>query len=80
MFTQRPDPYTTLPRAVACLIRKDTHFLTCADERDDSTPDNCQIRWAMIGGAYGWLHNSSGDIQFYKSRSGIRHAMHRAGY
>ena len=80
IHTSRPDPYEGKPRVIACLLRSDTSYLTFADERKDSAPHNTRIRFAMIGGHYGWLYNSAGDIRFYKSRSGARYAMKRAGY
>ena len=80
LCTARPDPYEGEPRVVACLLRTDTPYLTFADERPDSAPHNTRIRYAMLGGNYGWLHNSAGDIRFWDSASGARAGMKRAGY
>ena len=78
--TSRPDPYEGKARVVKCLLRTDTTYLTFADERPDSGPHNTRVRYAMIGGNYGWLHNSSGDIRFWNSYSGARRGMIAAGY
>jgi len=78
--TTRPNPWVSKPRVVACMLRTDTAYLTFADERPDSGPHNTRIRFAMIGGNYGWLHNSAGDIRFWGSRSGAYRGMKRAGY
>jgi len=80
ILTKRPDPYEGKPRVIACLLRTDTAYLTFAGERDDSGEHNTRVRFAMIGGNYGWLHNSVGDIRFWSSRSGARHGMKAAGY
>jgi len=80
ILTARPNPYEGKPRIVACLLRTDTPYLTFADERPDSAPHNTRVRYAMIGGAYGWLHTSAGDVRFWNSRSGARQGAIRAGY
>lgn len=69
--TSRPDPYSfERPTIVACLLRTDTQFLTFADEREDSNEANTHVRYALAGCAYGWHHNSAGDIRFWNSYSG----------
>ena len=57
------------PRAIRLVIRNDTGFLTFADGRPDSNASNTKTVYAMIGGSYGWLHDSAGNIRFFKSAS-----------
>ena len=57
------------PRAIRLVIRNDTDFLTFADGRPDSNASNTKTVYAMIGGDYGWLHTSAGEIRIFKSAS-----------
>ena len=70
--TTRPDAFdvrTGKPRAIRLIIRSDTDYLTFADERSDSRASNTKTIYAIVGCAYGWLHNSAGEIRFFNSAS-----------
>jgi len=62
---------TRVVRVVLC----DNHgYLTFAGECGCSIQHDYE-RYAVVGTAYGWLHNTSGEKQFWKSESGARHAL-----
>ncbi len=61
---------TGTPRAAKVMLKAGACFLTFANPETDVV----QIRYAVIGTDYGWLHNSAGDIRFWKSASGARRA------
>ena len=69
------------PRAIRLVIRNDTDFLTLAGDRPDGNASNTKTVYAMIGGNYGWLHDSAGNIRFFKSASSAyRVAREYVGY
>lgn len=60
------------PHVVKLRIRADTQFLTEAKEDEPH-----KILFAIAGTSYGYKHRTSGDIQFWKSESGARKALHK---
>jgi len=56
------------PRVVCVRLRTDTPFLTFAGDREGSNLNNTRIYYAIVGTDYGWLHNTAGDVQFWKRR------------
>lgn len=63
-------PHPTTPRVRKVRLRTDTIFLTEAAENEPG-----EIKYAISGTAYGYLHKTNGDIRFWKSESGARKAL-----
>lgn len=62
------------PRVVR-VVRCDNHgYLTFAGDCGCSIQHDYD-RYAVVGTAYAWLHDSAGDVRFWKSESGARHAL-----
>lgn len=61
------------PRAIKVILCRDVPFLTFVGERADYQGET-MVKYAVVGTAYGWLHNSAGDIRFWNSASGARRA------
>lgn len=62
------------PRVIRVVLCDNHGYLTFAGECGCSVTHDYE-RFAVVGTAYGWLHSKSGDIRFWKSESGARHAL-----
>lgn len=60
-------------RPVKLALCNNHQYLTFSGECD-CAPKNDKTKYAVIGTAYGWLHNSAGDIRMWNSASGARRA------
>ena len=60
-------------RVIACEFLADRDFLTWSEGREGPK----KIRYAVIGGDYGFVHTSAGDKRFWLSASGARHWIKR---
>lgn len=62
------------PRVVRVVLCDNHGYLTFAGECGCSVQHDYE-RYAVVGTAYGWLHDSSGSKRFWNSESGARHAL-----
>ncbi|QNR53946.1 hypothetical protein phiK7A1_158 [Pseudomonas phage phiK7A1] len=62
------------PRVVRVVLCDNHGYLTFAGDCGCSIQHDYE-RFAIVGTTYGWLHNTAGDIRFFKSESGARHAL-----
>ena len=65
------DPRKVPLQVVRWRISATAPYLTAIDDTPAGTPS--RDVYAVAGTDYGWLHNTSGDIRFWKSASGARH-------
>lgn len=61
------------PRVIACELLANRDFLTWSEGREEPK----KILYAVIGGEYGFVHTSAGDVKFWKSASGARQWIKR---
>lgn len=60
-------------RTICVALRTDKQYLTFAE--DASQPH--KVRFCVVGTPYGFLHKTSGDIRFWKSRSGANRVIRK---
>lgn len=68
------DATSGAPRVVRIVLCDNHGYLTFAGECSCSVQHDYE-RFAVVGTTYGWLHNTAGDIRFWQSESGARHAL-----